>query len=460
MSNRTLLALGVALCCGTVDARATDLDLYLASEPALDRIVVCAGAVVPYQVYGSLSVGSDEGLAGFAFDLEYDGGNLSQATPDTLMGSFISPHGFTNSEGFGGKTDVPGREGDLVQVGGAQNTINNDSGYAPYPTGVVTTGIAWLATELARGSVTAPESPGEYTLSIPAGSFHANVIKAGETGDPFWATEAAGLGASSHLSLTITVVEECRPVVSNLEVFYAGRFETCVEGTANGEHCFDSAACPGGFCELSAPAADPSPTFLAPGSTATLDNITNYIHGITGIRVFFSQLVEFVTSPEAAFSFEWTPEDGTTFSPVGDVGSAVSVNPKVQDGKTVIKIIFADDHVRKRWLKVTVDSTQVIASGVELDGELFGSPAVLPGGDGTPGGDAVFFLGNMPGDVTGDRKTTLTDVGQVRLQVSPALLVPIDNVYDVDKSGKVQLEDVGAVREDVNPAFALPLISP
>jgi hypothetical protein len=66
----------------------------------------------------------------------------------------------------------------------------------------------------------------------------------------------------------------------------------------------------------------------------------------------------------------------------------------------------------------------------------------------------------MVGDVTGDRKDTLTDVGQIRLRVNPALVVPIENIYDIDKSGKIQLTDVGLARLSVNPAFALPLITP
>ena len=221
--------------------------------------------------------------------------------------------------------------------------------------------------------------------------------------------------------------------VASLEVFYAGTF---------------------------ADAPDPSRSFLAPGSVATLGNITNYIHGITGIRVSFDAIVSFATTADAALAYEWTDIGGTIFSPVTGVATEVSVVEDITSGFTVLDIIITNDHIRRRWLMVTIDSTQVTASGVELDGEMVGNPVIGPSGDGVPGGDAVFLLGSMPGEVTGDRKTNLTDVGQVRLQANPVFGVPIDNVFDVDKSGKVQLLDVILVRTDANPLLRLPLIAP
>jgi hypothetical protein len=195
-------------------------------------------------------------------------------------------------------------------------------------------------------------------------------------------------------------------------------------------------------------------------ATATTANIINYNRGITGIRVSFDTVASFATTAGAAFTFEWTSPIGTIFSPVTDAATAITVTQTITGGVTVVDILLTDNHVRQRWLKVMIDATQVTASGVELDGELFGNPVVMPSGDATPGGDAVFYLGSAPGDVTGDRKNTLTDIGQTRLQVNPAFSVPIDNVYDADKSGKVELRDVGLARLDLNPAFALPLISP
>lgn len=338
--------------------------------------------------------------------------------------------------------------------------------------------------------------------------------------------------------------------VDALELFYAGRFGTCAGGLDDGLSCSAANACrddPGDpfdnpFCDLSVPQPDPSRYFLAAGAllfcigggndglactenldcaacvgsinegqpcvdsgvcsggacvhgactSASLGNINNYARGITGIRVFFDDIVDFATTADAAFTYYWSDPpvciggtnnglicnpaptnptidpciqgggtcDPNIFSPVTDAGTAITVTPSDVGGVTVVDIVLADNHVRQRWLEVTVDSTQVSVGGVELDGELSGNPITFPSGDGTSGGDAVFYVGNMPGDVSGDRKARLQDVGVVRMQVNPALRVAIDNLYDVDKSVKVQLGDAGLVRLDVNPAFALPLISP
>ncbi len=221
--------------------------------------------------------------------------------------------------------------------------------------------------------------------------------------------------------------------ITALEVFYAGRF---------------------------ADAADPTKFFLATGATATLDNVTNYTHGITGIRVTFDNVVTFATTPIDALTFEWTTGTGTTFSAVTGVATAVTATAQTVGGVTVLDIVIADDHVRRRWLKVTLDATQVTVNGVMLDGELAGNPVTLPSGDGTPGGNAVFYLGNVSGDVNADRKTLLQDVGLIRAAVNPFVTVPITDINDVNKDGKVLLSDVGEARLDVNPFFVLPLITP
>jgi hypothetical protein len=223
------------------------------------------------------------------------------------------------------------------------------------------------------------------------------------------------------------------PRVANLELFYAGRFDD---------------------------EADPTYDFLAAGSTASVDNITNYVHGITGIRVFFDAVVEFATTPDVAFSFEWTTGTGTTFTPVTGASTAISVTAVEQDGATVVTIIIDDDHARRRWLKVSIDAAQVSMAGMDLDGGLTGNPVGLPSGDGLPGGDSVFYIGNLSCDVDGDRRTLLTDAGLVRAMVNPFLYVPITNPYDVDKDRRVLLTDAGEARADVNPFYLLPLISP
>lgn len=242
-----------------------------------------------------------------------------------------------------------------------------------------------------------------------------------------------------------------------LELFHAGRFLVCRGGVDDGTACSLGTDCSSGIC---AEQADPTVDFLATGGVASFMNMSNADAGITGVRIVFDQLVTFATTPEAAFLFDWTTGTGTSFTPVTGVATDITVTATIENGVTVVSIVLTNNHLRRRWLRVEMDASQISTGGALLDGELSGNPAALPSGDGNPGGSAIFYVGSMTGDIDGDRKTSLTDVGQIRSMANPFLPVPIDNVFDVDKDGKVLLTDVGKVRLDVNPFFALPLIVP
>lgn len=245
--------------------------------------------------------------------------------------------------------------------------------------------------------------------------------------------------------------------IVGLELFYTGRFFVCRGGIDDGTACTLDADCSDGRCTEQ---SDPGHAFLGTGSTATVQNTTNYARGVTGVRVLFNQIVDFATTPEASVGFEWTTGSGDVFSPVADAATMISVTPLVENGVTVLRIVLAENHVRRRWLKVTVDSTQVTSTGVELDGELSGSPMVFPSGDTVPGGNAVFYVGNASGDADGDLKTSLVDVAIIRLSVNPFVSVGITDDLDIDKDGRLLLNDVAEARLDVNPFFTLPRISP
>lgn len=245
--------------------------------------------------------------------------------------------------------------------------------------------------------------------------------------------------------------------IAALELFYAGRFRVCSGGTNAGLACTTNADCPGAFCWEQ---ADTSKQFMAVGTAATMANVTNYMRGITGIRIRFNESVVFATTPAAAFTFDWTTGSGTTFSAVSSVSTAITVTSAEANGATVVTILISDNHVRKRWLRVTVNAAQITTGPAALDGELSANPVVLPSGDGTPGGNAVFYIGNVAGDVDADRKTALADIGLIRGNVNPFVNAPVTNVFDVNKDKKVQLSDVGEARQDVNPFFTLPLIAP
>ncbi len=176
---------------------------------------VAPGGTVYYEVVGVLSDDASQGLALVGLDLAFDGGDLEPAdiptgvpTPgcDNPMINFTRPWGITNPDspcppacGFGG-TII---SGDLIQVGGGQDTMS--------PDGSVLLGVAQPGgcgpAVLAAGSLTAPTTEGTYTLSIPAESLFANVIRLGETGDPFWAVEAASGGVISNLTINVTSMD-------------------------------------------------------------------------------------------------------------------------------------------------------------------------------------------------------------------------------------------------------------
>ncbi len=199
MKRFLVLALAVALCGST--AFATDINVWVVSD-GNNEITVNPGDPVTYTVMGELTDSTNEGLALIGFTLSFDGGDLAQAGEPTSgnMTAFVEPDGINNPAGYGGT--VIG--GDLVQIGGGQNTIKNTADNAPFPTGAVTTGVAWPDSPqvLVTGSLTAPAVEGNYTLAVSA--VFANVIMEGETGEPpqdFWKTEEAGVGTTANLTI-------------------------------------------------------------------------------------------------------------------------------------------------------------------------------------------------------------------------------------------------------------------
>lgn len=121
---------------------------------------------------------------------------------------FTKPWGSTNPAGFGG-TVV---NGDLIQVGGLQNTIRNTPDYAPDPIGPVIIGVAQPSvcgpTIIVTGGLVAPFEDGTYTLALK--NLFANVIREGEDGSgAFWVTEAAMSGTVQNLTITVTQLGAC-----------------------------------------------------------------------------------------------------------------------------------------------------------------------------------------------------------------------------------------------------------
>lgn len=170
------------------------LDVWITAVGTATTITVPVGQPVTYEVRGVLDSGGNEGLAGFAFDLSFDGGALPPASVPPGLESFAAPLGYANPAGFGG-TPI---NGDLVQVGGGQNTPNNADPAGP--TGAVVTGVGRTEVVLATGTVVAPTTPGTYTLSLS--NLTATTINPNETG-PVFRSEPALPGAVTSLVIIV-----------------------------------------------------------------------------------------------------------------------------------------------------------------------------------------------------------------------------------------------------------------
>jgi len=157
---------------------------------AADFNVRLEGDSTTYSVYGQVT-GGNRGLALVGFDIVFTvGAATTPMAPGPVMGNFVKDAGLTNPGVFGGT--IVGN--DLVQVGGAQNTINNDPGNAPYPIGAVDPTFALAAEVLiATGECWDCEE-------IKLRNCFANVIDDDETG-PQYAVSPATIvyGNTTHM---------------------------------------------------------------------------------------------------------------------------------------------------------------------------------------------------------------------------------------------------------------------
>jgi hypothetical protein len=206
LASRARVAVGACVIFGaTASAFATNLNVRVQSGGS-SAVTVPPGAVVNWTVVGELSDNVNAGLALFSVDLAWTGGPLTQAVNPTSgpMLNFTRPAGLTNPPGVNNPNGFGGTvvSGTLRQVGGAQNTIKNT--LAPFPNGSVVTGIAAAGAPvtLANGQLTAPVTPGTYTLS--ASGLVANVIRQGDTGNPFWHVDKANAGTVQSLVVQVS----------------------------------------------------------------------------------------------------------------------------------------------------------------------------------------------------------------------------------------------------------------
>ena len=166
-----------------------------------------------FDIIGELSeIDLNEGLAAVGFDLglEFNGAPVDINTytitvSDTVdMAAFVKNVGLTNPAGYGG-TAVGNK---LVQIGGAQDTINNAGTVATFPTGPVVEQVGWTPVVLASVAITLnvdPDAGQNYTFTVD--QVFGNVIQDEETG-PVYKVEALGNDAGA-VAGTILVYHAC-----------------------------------------------------------------------------------------------------------------------------------------------------------------------------------------------------------------------------------------------------------
>lgn len=184
---------------GVTTTLAADLNVSVTSSGA-SSINVTPGSPVSYEVTAVLSDTNNEGLGAVLFDLSFTGGALSAAEEPVSnpMLNFDRPAGLTNPAGFGGT--VIG--GNLVQIGGAQNTIKNTIVNAPFPLGNVITSVGHSPVVVVTGTLTAPMTDGTYTLNV-SGVVGSAIVDGEDGSGTFWATEPVGSGVLSNLTVNV-----------------------------------------------------------------------------------------------------------------------------------------------------------------------------------------------------------------------------------------------------------------
>ncbi len=413
---KTTLSLLLTAAVTTSAMAAPSLDLTVRRDDGSSSIVVAPGETINFEVFGVLSSDTDnEGLALFGLDLTNDGGPLDGSvvinpTTDPVMANFTRNAGITNPDspcppacGFSG-TII---SGDLVQVGGGQNTINNTAANAPFPIGGVIVNVAHppAGQILAEGSITAPAGVGVYTLSIPVSSVFANVISPGQgcapiPADPstFCAAEAATVGAV--VNLQYEVADSCAPATATVweSVGFHG----------------------GGFAADWAMAITPrngsnEPTFSEPRFSGLSRVVVSFAGGT----------VDAASAVPGNILVAGVDAGG---SPV-DL-SGVTIGVALQSGDTQMEISFSPALPRDAVYTVALDGVTT-CNGTAV------------------AGDTERCMSAVLGDVNGDKRVAANDVGGTSSFVGIDPIDPVTQPFharaDVNNDGRVRANDVGGI---------------
>jgi hypothetical protein len=136
--------------------------------------------------------------------------------------------------------------------------------------------------------------------------------------------------------------------------------------------------------------------------------------GVHVIDITFSEVVNFSAADVTVQSLSF---DGNAEI------NHVALTPTVGgSGTTLMRLTLPAGSVTNTWVKVTLSDDILSAAGVPLDGEACAdgagrgyiyAAADMPTGNGTPGGDAVFYVGSLLGDFWGPNSRTPDRDGQI-----------------------------------------------
>lgn len=389
-------------------AMGTNINISVQQPNGTNAITVNPGATVNYKIIGTLTDNVNEGLALIALSLDFTGGDLTQAnTPAGAitclnpMPAFVVPQGMGNPDGFGGTL----MGGNLIQIGGAQNTIKNTFGNAPFPlldpilTGVAQPGGCGPA-EIATGSLTAPNAPGQYFLN--AYDIVANVIADGEDGTVFWAVEPAGLGAVTNLTVNVqacvaAVGQTWESVVSHLPNFPGGDIGLVIPEDAT-------------------PGDNTDSPFSEPRSA------------VSKLVVTFSSAINAATATPAAVSLTGRDSGGNLMNLGG-----TAIGTSVVAGDTKLEITFTPSLPDFAKYRVVLNGVQTAGCGAAV----------------VTGTERIFTA--LRGDAAGggDRRVNATDLGGVRglVGTNPIDAGILNHVRaDFNNDGRINATDLGGVR--------------
>jgi len=204
-ASRRIAIVGSLLACAGGALGQADGTVVFDLSSSLDGAIVLPGTVVHWTVTAKVTTGDNVGLALAMFEFVQDPNNPAlfdlppgDRAPEAMKG-FDLPWGVANrgrrSSAYGGKQVGQPGAANLVQIGGAQNTLGAPLGSIGLDTDVdAGVGQASDGQVVATGSFVIPSTPGTYTFSIlrPQANTLVRIQPAPEPSVVAWAQALVG----------------------------------------------------------------------------------------------------------------------------------------------------------------------------------------------------------------------------------------------------------------------------